>query len=347
MSGCILALVNFQYLIAGITVNLLPVLAFLLALVLMDSFKLVKPRSVLMAVLAGCGAALVSYVLNLQLAQHLGVDLRVLSKYLAPVIEEVMKAAYVVFLIRSRRVGFMVDAAIIGFAVGAGFAIVENVYYLDFSGPTNPLKWVVRGFGTAVMHGSATALFGIITQSWTEKQESAGPHIYLPGLALAIVLHSLYNHFYVSPMISTLLIIVIIPLIMVLVFHRSESGLRHWLGVGFDADQEFLRMISSGEFGASRTGRYLQSLRTHFPPEVVADMFCLLRLHVELSIRAKGMLLLRQSGFELPYDPEIKEKFEELKYLERSIGGTGKLALKPVLKQSRRELWQLTMLNES
>ena len=41
-----------------------------------------------------------------------------------------MKAAFIVVLIARRRVGFLVDAAVQGFAVGAGFAVVENIEYL-------------------------------------------------------------------------------------------------------------------------------------------------------------------------------------------------------------------------
>ena len=53
------------------------------------------------------------------------------------------------------------DAAIYGFAVGTGFALVENVYYL-LSLPGAPAAlWIVRGFGTAVMHGGTTAILAM------------------------------------------------------------------------------------------------------------------------------------------------------------------------------------------
>jgi hypothetical protein len=37
---------------------------------------------------------------------------------------------------------------------------------------------------------------------------------------------------------------------------------------------------------------------------------------------------------------------EELKYLEKSIGRTGQMAVKPFLRMSSRDLWQLYMLEE-
>jgi hypothetical protein len=53
---------------------------------------------------------------------------------------------------------------------------------------------------------------------------------------------------------------------------------------------------------------------------------------------------MREAGFSPPPEPDTKEKFAELRYLERSIGKTGRLALHPFLHTSSRNLWQLNML---
>jgi hypothetical protein len=59
------------------------------------------------------------------------------------------------------------------------------------------------------------------------------------------------------------------------------------------------------------------------------DLLCYLRLHTELSIRAKGLLMMRESGFVNKTGEETKAKLEEMKFLENSIGTTGKLAISP------------------
>ncbi len=117
------------------------------------------------------------------------------------------------------------------------------------------------------------------------------------------------------------------------------------MGSGFDTDTELLELIHSGEFSDSRIGKFLQSLRKHFPGEAVADMLCYLRLHLELSIRAKGILMMREAGFNVARDPEALEKLEELKYLESSIGRTGRRAMAPFLRTSSHDLWQLHLVN--
>jgi hypothetical protein len=161
-----------------------------------------------------------------------------------------------------------------------------------------------------------------------------------------VVLHSLYNHFLVQPLLATALIVLVFPYLSVAVFQQSERETRTWLGAGFDTDQELLRAVHSGQVSLTPVGRYLTTLRRRFSAEVIVDMMCLLRLRAELAIRAKGVLMLREAGFEAGPDPTLKDTFEELRYLEKSIGKTGLLALKPFLHTGTRDLWQLNMLHE-
>jgi hypothetical protein len=79
---------------------------------------------------------------------------------------------------------------------------------------------------------------------------------------------------------------------------------------------------------------------------VVADLLCYLRLYTELALRAKGILMMRESGFEVPVDEETRAKFTEMRYLETSIGRTGLLAIQPMCHMNHRELWQLYMLGK-
>ena len=329
-----------------VLVSLLPVLAFLSGLIYLDSFKLVKPTAVIRAIGAGGVAALAAMVVNGWLLSGLLQDRVALTLYAAPVVEEISKAAYLIYLLRSHRVGFLVDAAIFGFCIGTGFSLVENVYYL-FSRPGADLYlWVIRGFGTALMHGAATAIVGIAAKALMDLGRSL-PLALLPGLAASALLHSLFNHFFISPSLTTVAILILVPAVMVFVFSQSERSTRNWLGVGFDTDRDLLEMTTTGNLMDNKVGAYLKSLQENFPGEVVADMLCMLRIHAELSVKAKGIILMREAGFDVPPEPGVPEAFRELQYLEKSIGKTGKLALSPFMHMTDRELWQLHMLRQS
>jgi RsiW-degrading membrane proteinase PrsW (M82 family) len=324
---------------------LLPVLIFLVVLVWMDSYKLVRLRTVLVVIAIGGLSAWAAIYLNGWLIQALGLELRPYSRYVSPVLEETLKALVIVYLFRSSRIGFLVDAAIMGFAVGAGFALVENVVYLNVLGSSNMAVWMVRGFGTAIMHGGAAALFAIISQTLTERQMRINPVYYLPGLMLAVLLHSVFNHFLVAPVLQTLGTLLILPPLLRLVFQRSARTMHEWLELDFDADARLIAMITSGEFTDTRIGRFLQDLRDKFDGPVVVDMLCYLRVYTELAIRAKASLMARENGIELPVGERTREKFEELRFLEQSIGKTGCLAMKPFLLMERKDLWQMQVIN--
>lgn len=324
-------------------IGLLPVVVFLAALVYFDSYKLVSLRAVLATMLVGAAAAGLSYVANDFALEHLALDFVSFSRYVSPLIEETIKALILVYLVRVQRIAFLVDAAIYGFAVGSGFAVVENLYYLAVRPDSYVAVWIVRGFGTAIMHGGATVLFAIIAVTLTEKKPRSLA-AFLPGLAAAVVLHSAFNHFLYKPVLATVGILIVLPPLIYFVFQRSERSLSDWLGADFDADARLLELIDSDDFGTSNLGTYLDSLRKHFRGEVVADLFCYLRLHLELEMLAKGMLLMREQGMSPELDQDARAKFDELRFLERSIGRTGRRAMQPFLHLNARDLWQIHML---
>jgi protease PrsW len=237
----------------NIAVALLPVLLFLGLLVLLDSFKLVSIRSVLAALTAGVAAALLAAPLNAWLAEPAW-PAPLVSRYVAPPVEEALKAAWVVFLLRRGRVGFLVDAAILGFAVGAGFALVENVEYLRALGERGLVLWLVRGLGTAIVHGATTAIFAILAKGLGDRHAGHALATLVPGYLAAVAIHSIYNHQLLPPVLSAGVVLVGLPLLVVAVFERSERRTRDFLGVDLDTDLEMVETIASGQALETRVG---------------------------------------------------------------------------------------------
>ncbi|MFC1701431.1 PrsW family glutamic-type intramembrane protease [Pseudomonadota bacterium] len=325
-------------------VGLLPVIIFLLLLLYMDSYKLVNLRTIILVILTGALLPFAGYWINGYAIGVLGWDFQTYSRYAAPVIEEGMKACVMIYLFRTNRIGFLVDSAILGFAVGAGFGVVENFYYLYMAADAQIAVWVVRGFGTAIMHGGTMALFGVMAQTLTERRMKINPLLYLPGFIVAITIHSVFNHFPGTPILTTLGTLLALPPIFLIVFQKSARTMHEWLEVDFDEDAALLEQINSGEFTESRIGRFLQDLKQKFPGPVVVDMLCYLRLYTELALRAKGVLMMRENGLDTPVGERTRAKFEEMHYLEKSIGKTGLLAMSPFLQMTRKDLWQLYVL---
>ena len=165
---------------------------------------------------------------------------------------------------------------------------------------------------------------------------------FLPGFAAAVAIHAGFNLFLLPPLIATGLLVAVMPIVLGLVFERSERATRRWLGEGMDRDIEALEAILSGAVVESRVGHYLSELRTRLAGAVVADMLCLLRVQLELSLRAKGILMARAAGIDLRPDESVRSNLDEVRYLERAIGPVGLLALKPL--RHGRERWERDVL---
>lgn len=326
---------------------LLPVTAFLVLLVFADSFKLVPTLMLLRALAAGAVAALLAYPVNTALGEALGVSQQTFTRYVAPVTEETLKLAVLLYPLWKRQVGFLVDAAILGFAIGAGFALVENVQYLRTLQEQSVWVWVTRGFGTALLHGLTTAVVAIGAKSLHDRYPHRAGLAVLPGLAVAMILHSVFNHAVVSLALQASMLIFVLPLVVLAVFGRSERKTREWVGDGLDLDVELLGLVRSAHFGTTRLGRYLNELKARFPGPVVADMFCLLQLDLELAIRAKGLLMAREAGLNMPVDPALKARLAERAYLRRAIGKTGLLALRPLQMTGEKDDWHEYLLKNT
>ncbi|MDH3373746.1 MAG: PrsW family intramembrane metalloprotease [Gammaproteobacteria bacterium] len=327
-------------------VGLMPVLIFLMILMYMDSYKLVHLKTVLCVIVAGALITVVAYFVNGFLLEQLQIDFSIFTRYVSPLTEESLKAMVIVWLFRMNRIGFLVDSAIMGFAVGTGFAVVENFYYLQSAGDAHVAVWIVRGFGTAIMHGGVMAIFAIVSQALTERNIKINPMFYLPGLVVAITLHSVFNHFVLPPILMTMTYLILLSPLLAVVFRKSAEHLHEWLELDFDADALLLQQINSGEFTESKVGRFLDDLRSKFEGPVVVDMLCYLRLYTELALRAKGVLMMRENGLDAPVGERTREKFTEMEFLEDSIGKTGVLAMRPFLHMTRKDLWQLYVLGK-
>ena len=143
-----------------------------------------------------------------------------------------------------------------------------------------------------------------------------------------------------------MLILLVLPPVLYVIYLQSSRSMHDWLQLDFDADAGLLEQINSSEFAESSIGRYLGELTNKFKGPVVVDMLCYLRLYTELALRAKGVLMMREHGFDEPVGERTRAKFEEMRFLEKSIGKTGRMAMRPFLHMDRKDLWQLYVLEK-
>lgn len=331
--------------IIKLLISLIPVILLLVMLLYLDSLKLVSKKLLLICLGWGIVSSGLSYFLNTFLINTLHLNFDTYSGFIAPVVEETLKFSLLWILIKTSRIGFMIDAAVYGFSIGAAFSLVENLFYLFHyaAGEANPMVWITRGFGTAVMHSGATAIFGILCMGALNRHSNLIVATIYGALA-AIFIHGLFNQFLVSPLISTVIMVLIIPVTIILIFTMNEKSIGDWLELEFDSEVSILKMIRKGMFSQTKAGSFLVSIKNHYPAEIVVDMYCYISLYLELSIKAKSYMMLKENDQEIPPDPSLPDKLLELKALRKNIGRGGCMAISPVLRMNRKDLWKLSLL---
>lgn len=327
-----------------IILSLMPVLLFLTGLFLMDSFKLVRKPLLFLALAWGMMAAGLAYFFNEFITNTFQLDYTYFTRYVAPFAEEILKSLLIFVLLSRKKIGFSVDAAIYGFASGAGFSLVENVVYMHFLGDEpNIMLWLMRGFGTAVMHGGCTAILAMWLMGGIQREKNITLTL-LTGLLMVFIIHSLFNHFLLNPFLQTLLIFLVLPVIFTYVFQQSNQRLKDWLEMEFSNEVELLKMIRQGRLSDTRAGLYLASLRDHYEPAMMVDILNYMALYLDLSIKAKRNLMLKEHDLPLLQEPDTADKLLELNTLRRLIGKTGELSLQPLIRMQYRDLWKLNTL---
>lgn len=328
----------------GLLVCVLPVLLFLAFLFLLDSFKLVVRKILVFSLIWGILSATMAYFINTFTIEHSTIGIKTFSRYIAPFLEEFLKSALILFVVYKKRIGFMIDAAIYGFAVGAGFSLLENILYVSAMGDQDIIIWIIRGLGTAFMHGGCTAMFAVIYLGGKSRDVST-PLILFTSILCAYAIHSGFNHFYADPLFQTIGIIMLMPFIFVLIFRYNEVQLGKWLEIEFNSEIELLGMIKKGQFLSTKSGQYLASLKSKFSGLEIFDMHCYLSIYLDLSIKAKRNLMLKESGFPVIIENDVKDKLTELRQLRKQIGKVGEITLSPLIRMNYRDLWKLNSLS--
>lgn len=332
-------------------VALAPVVLLLVVFDRLDAFNLISAQEIAILLSTGGAIAGMSFVANLRVMDGFPIGFSAYSRYVSPIIEETLKAAPIIYLFARNRVGFKVDAAIAGFAVGAGFSVIENIWYLFTITEANISAWLVRGFGTAIMHGGATAIFAIISHEMTERQAAGvaahyrfNPLLFIPGLAAAIVIHSVFNHFPEQPLVIMALTLLLAPATIFLALIRSDQATQQWLTADRATHEQLLAEIRAGQFASTPPGQAIDAIAARLGDKAGSAREYV-ELKTELILRAEELIHAAQSGQPTALSSEDRAKFAKLETLELTLGQATLAALSAQLGFTRNDLWELSRLH--
>ena len=165
--------------------------SFFIPLLLMALLVEKKARLPVLFMLIGIFVSVFAAELNGLISRLSSIDMYSKTVIVTPVSEELLKALpilYYAIVISDKRERLFTASM----ALGIGFAVLENAYFLLNSDNFTMIIAVTRAFGAGLMHGMCTLLVGVGI-SFVKKKSKLFAVGTFGLLSTAIVYHGIYN----------------------------------------------------------------------------------------------------------------------------------------------------------
>ena len=150
-----------------------------------------KARQPIVFVLIGIFVSVFAAEVNGLLNKVLPMSTFEITIIVTPITEEILKALPILFfatLICAKREALFTASM----AVGIGFAVLENSFYIVNDSTFNMIDGIVRAFGAGLMHGMCTLLVGVGI-SFVKRRNKLFVVGTFAMLSTAITYHGIYN----------------------------------------------------------------------------------------------------------------------------------------------------------
>jgi RsiW-degrading membrane proteinase PrsW (M82 family) len=335
------------------SVALIPVLLMLAAFVWLDAFALMSLKEVIVLLFLGAIAALAAWPVSGRLLDTLPIGFSLYSRFIAPWIEEALKALVMVGLFRMNRIGYKLDAVISGFAIGAGFSVVENIFYLTLFPAYGTGTWLVRGFGTAIMHGTTLAVLAAIAHEFAEREtrETAGDYDFsllwfIPGYGVAVALHTAFNQFPDRPMIAMLGAILVAPVALIAILNLGTGEAQRWLAAECAEHHKQLEALRAGCWPDGHAGARVAALAERIGGEGATRIRRYWELQAWLIVEAEETMMEEAAGDAVFDAVAVRAALAEMDGLKRALGPSIFTALQALLPFSRNDQWEVAELKQ-
>lgn len=270
-----------------------------------------------------------------------------ISVFVAPVIEEVLKSFVLLALAWTMTLTYTTQGMTYGFAVGTGFAIMENLFFVYLSPEMLVTDVLARVLSVSLMHGFTSAILGTVlgvdAHHGIHRRVSRGFAI----LVVAIVLHAMFN-LTMSTLDSTILVVVGIviglggtAILMVLMRYtlRSERS---------ELEHELKTMLSAGELEAALHPQEVASMLSNTVSQVDSRRADIIQRYVSLQARRGAILRLIHLNQRPRFADKLRHRLDdverELTALRGDMGLFNWVWLRQALPSDESVIWsQLDM----
>jgi RsiW-degrading membrane proteinase PrsW (M82 family) len=263
--------------------------------------------------------------------------------FAAPIYEEIFKGLVLLYLVRRAKFTYSVDGAIYGFAVGTGFAVVENYVYIYINSSAAAQIAFQRIFLANLIHAFSSAAIGItlgISRLGIPKKRWRLPVF---GLLLVIVQHMFFNILIgregIHPVIFFLPVLPGI-LFIFYIMQRGKKQARGWIKEKLGMENRVTRGEAALVDHLADPEDTLYPVVERFGAETTSQVEKLLYLQAHIGIKSKALDGLRGNNtIYKAVEAEINEMRTEMKKIQREIGLYAMLFVRGLFTDEMASVW--------
>lgn len=315
---------------------------FLAIIYKLDFYQTGQFRFVLLSLGWGVIAYILAVFTNRTLVNSGLTDWDTIIRFGAPILEEIFKALFLLYLVRRPQFTYSVDGAIYGFSVGIGFAVIENYEYV-IGDPSIALAVAIqRVFSTNLIHASSSAMIGIALGMFRLETSRSRWLMLMTGIALAIGQHMLFNNMISS---GTYLIIAIgagllgggfISLAMQRGKHQAQGWIKEKLGMTDRVTDGEARVVNRLE----DLDQILLPVVERFGAETASQVEKLLFLQARLGIKRKTLDSFQDNKKMLQaVQTEMSEMRARMEEARRAIGTYAMMFVRGTFTEEIISVW--------
>ncbi len=265
-----------------------------------------------------------------------------LNLYVAPIIEEILKSVFLIILVRRLVLRYAADGMAYGFAIGIGFAIVENIAYVINNPDTGLQLAMTRSLSTSLVHGFTTAIVGTVAGASLPFPNRTRINRSLFSLIFVMLIHGNFN-FVVRNLSGAELLLTALGMglggvaVIIIIMHRTLDRESQAIQL------ELSGVLSAGELVATRNPEMVAQILAQHRGTIGEHRTELIQRYVILQAQ-RGILRKNIALSRNPKSVEILERQlqtteQQIDVLRGSMGLYTWIWLRSVLPSEESSLW--------
>ncbi len=335
-------ILNMGTILALLVATLIPGI-YLLFMTTRDLYQTGSRRIIIICFVWGMLAYFMATKVNPLMVNYGGLSWEQVVRFGAPVAEEILKGAILVYLIRRADFTYFVDGAIYGFTIGIGFAVIENFEYVLNSNVALILA-LQRVLSTNLVHATASGAIGVALGN-TRFSHSIRQFLFLIiGMLTAMGLHSLFNNLVTgkSPLLVAILIGFGGAALIFAIIRRGLAEEKVWIEQSLGARDR----VTAGEAAIVQRLENLEDIMEpliqRFGAEKASQAERFLLVQAKIGIKRKSLENFQKMNDERmikAIEAELVDLRTQMDEARRAVGAYCMLYLRNIYPENNGQMW--------